>query len=289
MTVPSNLVPTSITQLPVAPNPTSSATMICVIGGITYQVPFIDLQSTVSVPASRVIGTGGGLQGGGDLSQDRTLSIADGGVTNAKLANNGVTPGSYGSGTLIPVVTVDAKGLVTSVSTTALVISGYVPDTRQIIAGSGLTGGGNLQADRTLAVNFSTAAPAALGTASEGSAAASSRGDHVHPALNFAIGKVPVTPVVKGRPVALVSVPLDGVPRAGVTNVGDVANTNAPLPVSSVTAAAKFALVGVAKKVATPVPKPVIEPTAGVTVVLAAKVNWPCAFTVNVPTCVAEP
>ncbi len=186
MTVPSNLVPTSITQLPVAPNPTSSATMICVIGGITYQVPFIDLQSTVSVPASRVIGTGGGLQGGGDLSQDRTLSIADGGVTNAKLANNGVAPGSYGSGTLIPVVTVDAKGLVTSVSTTALVISGYVPDTRQIIAGSGLTGGGNLQADRTLAVNFSTAAPAALGTASEGSAATSSRGDHVHPALNFA-------------------------------------------------------------------------------------------------------
>ena len=186
MTVPSNLVPTSITQLPVAPNPTSSATMICVIGGITYQVPFIDLQSTVSVPASRVIGTGGGLQGGGDLSQDRTLSIATGGVTNDKLADNGVAAGTYGSGTLIPVVTVDAKGLVTSVSTTALVISGYVPDTRQIIAGSGLTGGGNLQADRTLAVNFSTAAPAALGTASEGSAATSSRGDHVHPALNFA-------------------------------------------------------------------------------------------------------
>ena len=186
MTVPSNLVPTSITQLPVAPNPTSSATMVCVIGGITYQVPFIDLQSTVSVPASRMINTGGGLQGGGDLSQDRTLSIATGGVTSDKLAVSGVTAGTYGSGTLIPVVTISSKGLVTSVSETALVISGYVPDTRQIIAGSGLTGGGNLQADRTLAVDFSATTPAALGTASAGAAANSSRGDHVHPALNFA-------------------------------------------------------------------------------------------------------
>ena len=186
MTVPSNLVPTSITQLPVAPNPTSSATMVCVIGGITYQVPFIDLQSTVSVPASREINTGGGLQGGGDLSQNRTLSIATGGVTSDKLAVSGVTAGTYGSGALIPVVTVSSKGLVTSVTETALVISGYVPDTRQIIAGSGLTGGGNLQANRTLAVDFSATSPAALGSASAGSAANSSRGDHVHPALNFA-------------------------------------------------------------------------------------------------------
>lgn len=186
MTVPSNLVPTSITQLPVAPNPTSSATMVCVIGGITYQVPFIDLQSTVSVPASREINTGGGLQGGGDLSQDRTLSIATGGVTSDKLAVSGATAGTYGSGTMIPVVTVSDKGLVTNVSETALVISGYVPDTRQIIAGAGLTGGGNLQANRTLAVSFSSTSPAALGTASAGSEDNPARGDHVHPALNFA-------------------------------------------------------------------------------------------------------
>jgi hypothetical protein len=160
--------------------------MICVIGGITYQVPFIDLQSTVSVPASRLISTGGGLQGGGDLSQDRTLSISDGGVTNAKLADNGVVAGTYGSGSLIPVITIDAKGLVTSVSTTALVISGYVPDTRQIIAGTGLTGGGNLQADRTLSMVFSTTTPNALGTAAAGTQNNAAQGDHVHPALNFA-------------------------------------------------------------------------------------------------------
>jgi len=186
MSAPSNLVPTSITQLPVAPNPTSSATMICVIQGVTYQVPFIDLQSTVSVPASRLINTSGGLQGGGNLSQDRTLSIATGGVTNDKLADNGVSAGTYGSGSSIPVVTVDAKGLITNASTTPLVISGYVPDTRQIIAGTGLTGGGNLQADRTLSMVFSSTTPAALGTASAGAENNAARGDHVHPALNFA-------------------------------------------------------------------------------------------------------
>lgn len=186
MTVPSNLVPTSITQLPVAPNPTSSATMVCVIGGITYQVPFIDLQSTVSVPASREINTGGGLQGGGDLSADRTLSIATQGVTSDKLALSGVTADTYGSGTMIPVLTISDKGLVTSATEVALVISGYVPDTRRIIAGAGLTGGGNLQANRTLSVDFTVNAPLALGSANTGNDNDVSRGDHVHPALNFA-------------------------------------------------------------------------------------------------------
>jgi hypothetical protein len=160
--------------------------MVCVIGGITYQVPFIDLQSTISVPASRVIGTGGGLQGGGDLSQDRTLSIATDGVTTDKIAPTGVTPGSYGSSTAIPIVTVNDKGQVTSVTTTALSIIGFVPDTRQVIAGTGLSGGGNLQADRTFTVNFSSATPQALGSATAGTAVESARGDHVHPALNLA-------------------------------------------------------------------------------------------------------
>ena len=44
-------------------------------------------------------------------------------------------------------------------------------------------------------------------------------------------------------------------PITGATNVGALANTLAPVPVSSVRAANKFALDGVAKNVATPVPK----------------------------------
>ena len=74
----------------------------------------------------------------------------------------------------------------------------------------------------------------------------------------MATGSVPVTPVVKGKPVADVKTKAVGVPRAGVTNVGEVANTNEPEPVSSVTAAAKLAELGVPRKVATPLPKDVI-------------------------------
>jgi hypothetical protein len=69
-------------------------------------------------------------------------------------------------------------------------------------------------------------------------------------------GRIPVTPVVKDKPVQFVSVPEVGVPRIGVTKVGEVANTSAPDPVSPVTAVARFALDGVARKVATPAPSP---------------------------------
>ena len=51
----------------------------------------------------------------------------------------------------------------------------------------------------------------------------------------FAIGNVPVTPVVKGKPVPKVRVTDDGVPKIGVTNVGLVDNTTLPVPVLDVT------------------------------------------------------
>lgn len=57
------------------------------------------------------------------------------------LANTGVTAGSYGSSTTIPVVTVDSKGRITSASTTSITVG---DGAMTVTAGSGLTGGGQL-------------------------------------------------------------------------------------------------------------------------------------------------
>ena len=52
------------------------------------------------------------------------------------------------------------------------------------------------------------------------------------PVPPLATGKVPVTPEVNGRPVALDSTAADGVPRLGVVSTGLVENTTLPVPVS---------------------------------------------------------
>lgn len=72
--------------------------------------------------------------------------------------------------------------------------------------------------------------------------------------------------------------------KAGVTSVGDVANTADPVPVSSVNAVLRFALDGVARNVATPVPSPetpveIGRPVALVSVPLA---GVPSAGAINV-------
>jgi hypothetical protein len=51
------------------------------------------------------------------------------------------------------------------------------------------------------------------------------------PLFRLVTGRLPVTPVVNGRPVALVRTPDAGVPSAGVTSVGLVARTRFPVPV----------------------------------------------------------
>ena len=68
-------------------------------------------------------------------------------------------------------------------------------------------------------------------------------------------------------PVKVNEVPV-AAPITGVTKVGVLANTKAPVPVSSVTALIKFELVGVAKNEAIPVPKPLIPEAIGKPVAL---------------------
>jgi hypothetical protein len=63
-------------------------------------------------------------------------------------------------------------------------------------------------------------------------------------------------------------------PNTGVTNVGVLANTNAPVPVSSVTAARKLALEGVAKNIATLAPSPLMPVDTGKPVQFVNVPDW---------------
>jgi len=79
------------------------------------------------------------------------------------------------------------SGVTYKVSLNAILAAGYVPTTRTITAGAGLTGGGALSSDITLSASFSASNPAAGNTtASPGSASTLTRSDHVHPAVNLA-------------------------------------------------------------------------------------------------------
>lgn len=129
-----------------------------VAGGVTYQWALSQMLQAIPggyVPNSREINTGTGLSGGGDLSANRTLILAD----------TAVSPGIYGAATTIPQVTVDQQGRLTSVVNVPVSFAGFVPDTRQVIAGTGLSGGGALSSDVTLDLANTAVAAASYGGA----------------------------------------------------------------------------------------------------------------------------
>lgn len=126
------------------------------------------------VPTSRLVSAGTGLAGGGDLGADRTISLGTAG-----------TAGTYGDASHTIVFTTDAYGRVTSVTATVIAIAesqvtglvsdlstltsavaAKVPTTRTVTAGAGLTGGGALSADITLAL-ASILTGATVGSASK--------------------------------------------------------------------------------------------------------------------------
>jgi len=126
--------------------------------------PIEDYLATGVVPVERTITAGNGLTGGGSLTTNRTLSLGTPSTISPNTTNN-----------------------VTSTSHTHAV-SGLVPSTREIEAGTGLTGGGDLSVDRTLSVNFGTTA----GTVCQGN---DSRLSNARPptAHNHAAGDLPST------------------------------------------------------------------------------------------------
>jgi hypothetical protein len=130
-TVPSNLVPTPISQLPTLPgNPTTNDQLMVVQNGNTYRATLGSLVNVVTVPSSRIIATGAGLAGGGDLTQDRTLYIAD----------TGVGAGTYGAANTIPVISVNSRGQLTSVSTAAISVAfNDITGKPTTLAGYGIT------------------------------------------------------------------------------------------------------------------------------------------------------
>lgn len=187
-TVPSNLIPTRITQLTEDPTPSATGWLVYVRDGVTYKVQASSIVSVSGVPTTRQVIAGTGLTGGGQLTTNVTLSVGAGGIGTTQLANTGVTPGVYGDATNTPQLTVDATGRVTAATSVATTLSGYVPTSRQVIAGTGLTGGGALTGNVTLTASLSSATPESVNTTgSAGVSTSMSRADHKHPAIDLAV------------------------------------------------------------------------------------------------------
>ena len=139
MSVPSNLIPTRITQLPTAPVADDNSLMMIVYQGNNYKIRVGDLLTVAGVPITRQVIAGTGLTGGGALSSNVTLSVAVAGIGATQLDATGVTPGVYGNATNIPVFTVDTNGRLATATTTPAAVPSVTGTANQITISAGPT------------------------------------------------------------------------------------------------------------------------------------------------------
>lgn len=137
--VPSNLIPTRITQLPTAPVADANSLMMIVYQGNNYQIRVGDLLSVAGVPVTTQVIAGTGMTGGGQLTGNVTLSVAVAGIGGTQLDSTGVTPGVYGDATNIPVFTVDTNGRLSTANTVPAAVPSVTGTVNQIAISAGPT------------------------------------------------------------------------------------------------------------------------------------------------------
>jgi hypothetical protein len=127
----------AFTGTPTAPTPSSSDSSTTIA-----TTAFVKAQSYGSGTVTSIT-AGAGLSGG-TITTTGTIS----------LPATGVTAATYGSSSAVPVFTVDTYGRVTAVTNTNISTSaiGAVPTSRTISTTGGISGGGDLTADRTLSL-----------------------------------------------------------------------------------------------------------------------------------------